>query len=54
MGSRLVVVLSPCLDRCFRIAQAREVALVQALISKFPVEAFDESILHRLSRLDER
>src|SRR4029079_6482101 len=54
MGSCVVVVPSPGLDRCFRIDQAREVVLVQTLVPKFTVEALDESILHRLSWLDER
>ncbi len=54
MRPRLVVVLSPCFDRGLCIDQARKVVLVQAFISKFTVEAFDESILHRLARLNER
>lgn len=54
MRSGLVVVLSPCLDRCLCIEQAREVILVQALVSKLSVEALDEGVLDRFPRLDER
>jgi len=51
--SDLVVVISPCLDRCLRIDQAREVILVQAFIAKLSVEALDVGVLNGLPRLDE-
>ena len=53
MRSCLVVVLPPRLDRRLGVAQADEVSLVEALVTKFTVEALDESVLYRLARLDE-
>ena len=40
-------------DDGLRAGQTDEPFLVQALIAKPPVEAFDKDVLHRLSGLDE-
>ena len=51
MGPHLVVVLPPGLDFLPRLHQAHKPVLVQALIAKLTVEAYDESILRRLARI---
>jgi len=53
MRPHLVVVRSPLIDSHASLSEIPEPIQVQALISEFPVEAFDEGILSRLARLDE-
>lgn len=53
MRSCFIVALPPRLDRRLGVAQADEVSLVQALVTKVSVEALDESVLNRFARLDE-
>ncbi len=50
--SQVIVVVTPCLDRFARLGEREEDVLVEALVAKFAVEAFDEGVLHRLARLD--
>ena len=49
----LVVVNPPALDDPPSIVQAGEPMQVQALVPELAVEAFDESVLSRLARLNE-
>src|SRR5712692_3460474 len=53
MRSDLVVIPPPGFDGLACFPQGSEPVLVQALIPPLAVEALDESILHRLPRLDE-
>lgn len=48
-----IVVESKCFNRALGIREADEPTLVEAFVPQAAVEAFDEVILCRLSRLDE-
>ena len=48
-----VVINSPSLDEFFRIFEIDEPVLIEALVAHRPVEAFNEGVLDRLTRLDE-
>ena len=52
MGSHGVVVDPPGFDETACFMQRREDMFVEAFIAQPAVKGFDESILHRLSRLD--
>ena len=51
--TRRIVIHPPRFDGLSGFVQAHEPVLVQAFVPEFPVETFDERILHRLARLDE-
>ena len=53
MRSDRVVILTPGFHNGLRLRDAAEPVLVQTLVPKFPVEAFDVGVLHRLARRDE-
>ena len=48
----LVVILAPGFNQVARFGEPEEKMLIEALVAKFAVEAFDESVLHRLAGLD--
>ena len=52
VGTNFVVISSPLLDRTFRVGDREEPVQVQALTPEYSVEAFDESVLDRLARLN--
>lgn len=49
----MVVVFAPRRDRPTRVVHVEKPALVEALVSKAPIEALDEGVLGRLARGDE-
>ena len=53
MWADFVVMCAPLIDSPSGFGEIREPVQVQALISEFPIEAFDEGILGRLAGLDE-
>jgi len=53
VGSELIVVVSPSLDRGLSLLERNERVLVQTFVAQFAVEAFDVRVLHGLARSDE-
>ncbi len=53
MRSHIVVLFPPGLDDGLSILDVLKPVLVQALVSKLSIEAFDETILNRTPRVDE-
>ena len=51
MRANMVVVLSPLIDFYSRLVQRSEPVRAQAFLAEVAVEAFDERILSRFSRL---
>ena len=51
MRANMVVVLSPLIDFYSRLVQRSEPVRAQAFLAELAVEAFDERVLSRLSRL---
>jgi hypothetical protein len=52
MRTHVIVVLPTGFDQTARFAEPEEKMLIEALVAKFAVEAFDESVLHWLAGLD--
>lgn len=52
MRAVLILVGAPCRDHAAGIAQRRGQVLVQAFLAHAPVEAIDQTVLHRLARRD--
>jgi hypothetical protein len=52
MRTRTIVIESPGFDDLPRFGQTVEQVFVKAFIAQAAVEAFDESVLDRLARLD--
>lgn len=53
MGPSLIAVISPGFCDLSSLFQTRKPMFIQAFVSKTPIEALADSILHGLSRLDE-
>ncbi|MNT85395.1 hypothetical protein D3C72_2255570 [compost metagenome] len=53
MRTSFVVVVPPFLDEIASVPQALELVVIEALVPKLPVEAFDEGVLDRLPRRNE-
>ena len=51
MRANMVVVLSPLIDFYSRLVQRSEPVRAQAFLAELAVEAFDERVLSRFSRL---
>src|ERR1035438_3687422 len=51
--AHLVVINSPVFDGFPCVVQSEKPVLIQTFLTKFPMEAFDVSVLHRSSRRDE-
>jgi hypothetical protein len=49
--ANVIVVVAPGLDDRARFGEPEEKMFIEALVAKFAVEAFDESVLHRLAGL---
>ncbi len=52
MRTKPIVVGPPCIDDLGRFRQVREHMLIETLVSQFAIEAFHESVLHRLAWLN--
>ena len=52
MGTQLIVMVTPSRDRQSGMAQVAEPVGIQAFVAQATVEEFDDTVLHRLARLD--
>ena len=49
-----IVIASPQIEPSLRIGERDKLLRVQALVTQSPIERFDERVLHRLARTNER